>query len=908
MPRSNVVHPLALLLSTAMALASPATLIAQSAENWQKGNLIANGDFSKGALGALPEGWGLKAPNPALRPQFKLMMGTDGARLLEAEGNGRAECFGCLVHRVELAAGKTYRLRVRFRFEGLEDVNRHLLHGVFASGFNDGIFSYRKDGTWVIGESRFPGPAKAVDGEMRLSFRYSPHGKVWWSNVSLQECAPIKPRPVKIAVCQGGGDRKRWEKFLDTAGRKHCDVALMTEFFEEGIQTVDGSAMRFMSQKANQWKMYVCGTIRLRRGDVVYNSAPLWDRHGQLVGIYDKFMLYDPELDDGTTPGQAMPIFQTDFGKVGIMTCYDSWHPEVARLLAYKGAELLLFPSAGYYMQLMHAQAADNGVAIAASSGSPCGVWDSAGNQADGGSPDPTRYAPTPSLLARRTRSQKMHIVTLDLSKKPSPHYWGGPMLSAPGGRRVRATGPTHLEDDIARESRRWWETPPDGPTNLDPRYQHASAAAYEHRRDLKYGLRIHWGLYSQFGFEASWPILKMSNDKRQEYFDSSKRFNPTQFDAEAWMRLFERWGLKCFAFTTKHHDGFSLWDTKTRVARRVNWVAPGGPKVEVCDLAYSIRETPFQRDIVKELLEAAHKHGMAADLYFSHIDWFDADFRMDQWNPRRDKAYTPTTDPEAYARFARRHREQIRELLSNYGPVDMLCLDMALPDFCWPQIKETVFMARRLQPDVLLRERGIGAYGDYTTPENWIPTSEGQTDKRVDRPWMVIYTLSGQFAYDPIASRYKSGSWILKNLIDVVAKGGNFMPSIGPDATGRFHPAAIKQLEYVGDWLRVNGEAIYATRPWKHYKQGEGVRFTQSKDHKYVYAISLQWPGRELSLEDVKPREGSAVFLLGVPASLAWHLDANGALVVKIPDRLQSESQRPCRQAYAFKIESKAD
>jgi predicted amidohydrolase len=431
-----------------------------AADDWHQGNLIANGDFHAGPAGSLPDGWVLKAPNPALRPQFKLTAGPGGGRLLEAAGNGRAECLGFLAHPVDLAAGKTYRLRVRFRFDGFDDVNRHLLHGVFATGFNDGIFSYRRDGEWVIGESRFPGPKDAVRGEMRLCFRYSPRGKVVWSGVSLQECEAVKPRPVKIAVCQGGGDRKRWEKYLDTAGAKHCDVALLTEFFEEGVQPPDGPSMKFMSQKAKQWRMYVCGTIRMRRGDIIYNSAPLWDRQGQLVGIYDKFMLYDPELDDGTTPGDSMPVFQADFGKVGIMTCYDSWHPEVARLLGYKGAELILFPSAGYYMQLMHARAADNGVAIAASSGCPCGVWDSAGNQADGGSTDATRYAPNAILGFEKDDSQKMQIVTLDLSKKPSPHYWGGPMLSAPGGRRVRATGPTHLEDEIARESRRWWEEP----------------------------------------------------------------------------------------------------------------------------------------------------------------------------------------------------------------------------------------------------------------------------------------------------------------------------------------------------------------------------------------------------------------------------------------------------------------
>jgi predicted amidohydrolase len=427
-------------------------------DDWQAGNLVTNGDFSKGKAGGLPEGWTLATPNPVLAPKVRLVEGEGGKPLMLAEWNGRKECFGIAKHPLRLAAGKTYRMRVRFRVEGLDDVNRHLVHGVFCGGFNDGIFEYRKEGGWVIGEARFPGPAAAADGEMRLYFRHAAQGKVWWSGVSLQECDSIKPRLLKIAVCSGGSERKRWEKFLDTAGQKHCDVALLGEFFEGGVHTPDGPTMQFMAQKARQWKMYVCGTIRLKRGDLIYNSAPLYDRQGKLVAVYDKLMLYDPEMDDGTTCGDRLPVFEADFGKVGIMTCYDSWHPSVAKLLALRGAELILFPSAGYYVQLMHARAADNGVVIAASSGSPCGVWDGGGNQADGGSPDPTRSAPTAIVAFEKDDSQKMQIVTVDLSKKPSPHSWGGPMLSAPGGRRVRSTSPIYLEDEIAREVRRWWK------------------------------------------------------------------------------------------------------------------------------------------------------------------------------------------------------------------------------------------------------------------------------------------------------------------------------------------------------------------------------------------------------------------------------------------------------------------
>jgi len=143
------------------------------------------------------------------------------------------------------------------------------------------------------------------------------------------------------------------------------------------------------------------------------------------------------------------------------------------------------------------------------------------------------------------------------------------------------------------------------------PAYHWASGEAYEAFLDQKYGIRIHWGLYSQAGFlHESWPYLKLSYAKRDSYDQMYKTWNPTGFDADEWTTLFEESGLKMFAFTTKHHEGFSMFDTKARVRQRVRWNAPGGPVLEDCDLAYSIMETPFRRDVVKELCAAGHKRG----------------------------------------------------------------------------------------------------------------------------------------------------------------------------------------------------------------------------------------------------------------------------------------------------------
>jgi len=461
-----------------------------------------------------------------------------------------------------------------------------------------------------------------------------------------------------------------------------------------------------------------------------------------------------------------------------------------------------------------------------------------------------------------------------------------------------------------------------------DADYVHASEAAYEAFRDMKYGVRIHFGIYSIWGLSGeSWPFLGMSKEKKQQYQELYKEFNPVGFDADEWMELFQRVGLKCFAFTTKHHEGFSMYDTKTKVKKRVNYLTSAEPEIEDCDLAYSIMDTPFKRDIVKELCDAAHKRDIKIDLYFSHPDWYDADFRPYNYHPlqtedaklhpasyghngmwdgtvRRNKILTmkPERSPEETERLVQRHRTQIREILSNYGKIDMMCLDQWMGADIWPQMRETVKMARQLQPDVMFRARGIGNYGDYYTPEGFVPGEKSNTNM----PWMVIYTLASSFSYDPDPENYKGGGWIIENLVDAVSKGGNFMVGIGPDGNGRWHPMAIKNLEEAGEWLKINGEAIYATRPRSGdvWKEGDHVRFTASKDHKTIYAISLVWPGKTLRLNTVKAENGSVVSLLGSDVPLSWHQDQD-TMVIKIPDQLQKKQNRPNNLAFVFKIEN---
>jgi alpha-L-fucosidase len=460
--------------------------------------------------------------------------------------------------------------------------------------------------------------------------------------------------------------------------------------------------------------------------------------------------------------------------------------------------------------------------------------------------------------------------------------------------------------------------------------YHSASTRAYEAFRDRKFGIRIVWGIYSIWhrGPE-SWPFLPMSLEDRQTYNNLYKTWNPAGFNADAWMDAFKESGMDMFAFTTKHHEGFSMFDTRTKVKSRANWTASGGPQIESCDLSYSIMETPFRRDIVKELCSAAHKRDLAIDLYFSHPDWYDADFRpyvthplqvpsSASWMTPLDLRLThekqgerlgdhavivPDPSDAVVKRMMERHRAQMLELLTNYGKIDMMCLDMWLGPRVWPELRNTLLMMRKLQPDVMLRNRGIGNYGDYYTPERVVPGSKQASGK----PWFTIYPLGTDFSYDPDAANYKGTQWIVTNLVDTVAKGGALQIGVGPSAHGEFHPEAIAQMKGTGAWLKVNGEAIYATRPRAGalWSEGATVRYTRSKDRRFVYAILTEWPGTQLVLKSVQPKAGSNVTLLGSSSRLRWTFDSAQGATVTLPENLQQAGNRPCEYAWSLKFET---
>jgi len=448
----------------------------------------------------------------------------------------------------------------------------------------------------------------------------------------------------------------------------------------------------------------------------------------------------------------------------------------------------------------------------------------------------------------------------------------------------------------------------------VDGDYVHAGAEALERWWDWKFGLRIHWGLYSVTGNgPESWPLGTGHGgdpEFREQYESLAPWWNPSAFDADEWTGMMVRAGMKFFTFTTKHHDGFSLFDTRTKVRKRRIHAGPDAGKVTDYDLHYSIMEGPFKRDIVRELVDAGRRRDLGIGLYFSHIDWFDSDFRIDEWNYQLDPNYTRQSDPEGFARMIARHREQIRELCTNYGRIDHLSLDMRFPDLgrehgIWDDIVRTVKMARHLQPRMLMRERGIGPYGDYTTPERQVP-SDPKALAGLKLPWKVIYPGSKHFSHN-WQDQYRPAAWIVASLVDITAKGGNFQVGFGPMPTGRWAPGIVRRLEQVGDWLRIHGEGIYGTRPYRTYGEGDFVRYTRTRDSRHVYAFVLQWPQPPLPgrvrLESVRAQPGSAIRMLGRDHSFRYAQDGQ-SLTIELPDGFADPAKRPSAVACAFKIQ----
>ncbi len=392
--------------------------------------------------------------------------------------------------------------------------------------------------------------------------------------------------------------------------------------------------------------------------------------------------------------------------------------------------------------------------------------------------------------------------------------------------------------------------------------------------QDLKFGFMMHWGAYSQWGCIESWPLVEVDKWARpdelpawiergkdierfkQDYWALPKTFNPVRFDPERWAAVAKAAGMKYVVFTTKHHDGFSMFDTKLTDFRIT---APNVPF-----------HTNARSNVVREVFNAFRQEGFGIGAYFSKADWHCPDY----WDPSRpartrNPNYDPLQEPAKWHKFVEFTYGQIEELMTGYGPIDILWLDagQVRPPQQDIQMDRLVAMARRHQPRLIVVDRTVGGrYENYRTPEQQVP------DKPLPYVWETCMTMGDQWSFKP-HDNYKSTHQLIHLLVDIVGKGGNFLLNVGPQPDGQLPADAVQRLKEIGDWMKVNSEAIYGTRPIAPYKE-DPIVFTQKG--RGVYAIYLAPQSGEslpatVSFKSLKPAPGSNVQLLGLDAPLKW-------------------------------------
>ncbi len=434
-----------------------------------------------------------------------------------------------------------------------------------------------------------------------------------------------------------------------------------------------------------------------------------------------------------------------------------------------------------------------------------------------------------------------------------------------------------------------------------------------ERWQDMKFGMIVHWGLYAVPGIIESWALCSEDwierdstiayADFKKWYWGLNKDFNPVNFNPDQWAKAGKGGGMRYLVFTTKHHDGFSMFDTK--------------------ESDFKISSGPFSNhpksDVAKHVFDAFRKEGFMIGAYFSKPDWHSENY----WWPKyatadRNNNYDIRRYPWRWKKFKQFTFNQIQELMNNYGSIDILWLDggwvrpletvndevrswgARIPewsqDIDMPRIAE---MARKAQPGVLIVDRTVhGRFENYQTPEQKIPATQ------LPYPWESCMTLGNAWGYVE-GDRFKSATQVIHSLIEIVAKGGNLLLGIGPKPDGTLPEEAISRLKEVGKWLQNNGDAIYNTRSVKHYKDSN-TYFTQNRINGSQFALvclpensavpsSVEW-------ENNIPQKGTTMKLLQTGKAVKWTVTDTRVKVFLPPSFTKTNTHYP---ALAFSFTS---
>jgi alpha-L-fucosidase len=367
-----------------------------------------------------------------------------------------------------------------------------------------------------------------------------------------------------------------------------------------------------------------------------------------------------------------------------------------------------------------------------------------------------------------------------------------------------------------------------------------ADPAAIARWQAKKFGMFIHFGPVSLTGKGIGWS--RGAETPIGIYDNLYKRFNPSNFNAEAWVSIARTAGMKYIVLTTKHHDGFCLWDTKFS--------------------DYNIMKTPFHRDVVAELAAACKQQGMAFGAYYSTCDWWHPDFPLTSpgGSVKREKS-----DLDAYNRYL---LSQVGELITKYGPLLTIWNDV--PQCFKGRGAQTIRLVRSLQPDSLINDR-TGDGGDYDTPEQHVGKYQDA------RPWETCMTICEQWSWKP-NDKMKSLEQCLRTLVRCAGGDGNLLFNVGPMPTGEIEPRQVERLKEIGAWLTKNGESIYSTRggPWKPNRSVASTR----KDHT-IYVHILESKAEAVELPDIPRKVLYATLLNGDKIQF---LQKNGKLSLIVP------------------------
>ena len=408
--------------------------------------------------------------------------------------------------------------------------------------------------------------------------------------------------------------------------------------------------------------------------------------------------------------------------------------------------------------------------------------------------------------------------------------------------------------------------------------------------QDQKLALMMHFGIYTLPGICESWPLsdedavwsrggIDWEQDPavfRKQYVDLNKSFNPIRVRPEVWADIAARDGFKYLIFTTKHHDGFCLFDTA------------------YTDYKTTAPDCPFHThrhaNLVRDVFDAFRQRGLGIAAYFSkpdwHCPWYWAEGMDKPVGAWRNPTYTPKDHPELWEKFISFTHGQIMELMRDYGRIDILWLDggQVRPDNGQDiRLSEVVAEARKLQPWLLTADRTVGGENEnYITPEQSVPSGP------IRVPWESCVTAGTAFSYR-YNERYKTPRQLVHLLIDVVCRGGNLALNIAPQPDGTLPAPAVAAADALGAWLRDNGEAIYATRMAEPNEKGT-VAFTRKGETHY--ALCRIPEGEVLGKEILIPWPGpvSRLTLLGLEAPMHFTRTAEGALV-QIPEILRGTS-----------------